>query len=177
MDLGTRRQLRRERLRREHGTPAATIFKDETTAAWIALVMICVGVSAGSFGHMPIAHALERIYCTPVACASLPQALTGWAIAVAPLPVFLWRRDLAVYLGLLLVTFMSTLFVTSNQDIPVEINPIIDLWVLSLTYFVVGMLFVPLSLGISRLVRPSRRAVVVAAQHWLLLAVLVLWLA
>ena len=176
MDLGTRRRLRREQLRREYGT--TTVHTEYTTAAaWLAVALVLTGSSIGGFAHMPIGTALHELYCTPQSCATLPQALTGWAIAVAPLPVYLWHRAVAVHLGVFLLSFTGTLFVTSNDDIPVDANPVVDLWVLPLTYFLVGLLFVPLSIGISRLVRTGLRAPVVAAQHWLLLAGLILWLA
>jgi hypothetical protein len=176
MDLGTRRRLRREQLRREHG-PAPAIFKNETSAAWLALTTVLLGSAAGAFGHTPIAIALDELYCTPVWCATLPQALTGWAIVVAPLAVYLWRRDLAVYLGLFLLSFTYTLFITSDRNIPVDANLINGVWVLPVTCVLVGMLFAPLSIGISQFFTPDRRVLVAALQHWLLLALLILWLA
>lgn len=175
MDLGTRRRLRRERLRHEYGTGVEP--QEETGVAWVATVLIFVGMTAGIAGHMPIATALDGVYCTPTSCWVLPQALTGWAIAVAPLPLYLRHRNAAICLTALLASFMFTLFITSNQDIPVHANPITGVWVLPLTYFLVSLLFIPFSIGISRLVRPALRFAVVAVQHWLLLAGLVLWLA
>ena len=176
MDLGERRRLRREQLRSEHGTTKA-LAEDHTTTAWLAMALIIAGSTIGGFAHMPIATALSDLYCTPQSCAALPQVLTGWAIAVVPLPVYLWRRTAALHLGMFLGGFMGTLFITSNQDIPVDVNPTTALWALPLTYFLVGMLFVPFTLGLAWLVRPARRVVVVAVLHWLLLLVLILWLA
>jgi hypothetical protein len=175
MDLGSRKRLQREQLRREYGT--VKVEGDYPGTIWLSVALLLLGCTVGGFAHMPIATGLHQLYCTPQACATLPQALTGWAIAVAPLVVYLWSRTAAVHLGMLLLGCTGTLFVTSNDDVPVEINPVFDLWVLPLTYFLVGLLFVPLSLGISRLAKPGWRATTVAGQHWLLLAGLVAWLA
>ncbi|MDX8037559.1 hypothetical protein SK803_45820 [Lentzea sp. BCCO 10_0856] len=176
MDLGERRRLRREQLRTEHGT-TEVIHRDDPRVAVLVVTLVIAGSMIGGFAHMPIGTALNDLYCTPESCTALPQVLTGWAIAVAPLPVYLWHRTAALYLGVFLGGFMGTLFITSNQDIPVDVNPITGLWALPLTYFLVGMLFVPFTIGIAWLVRPARRVAAVAVPHWLLLAGLILWLA
>jgi hypothetical protein len=150
-DLGTRKRLRREQLRVEHGTTA--IAREDTTIAWLVVTLIVAGSMIGGFGHMPIATALHEAYCTPQDCATLPQVLTGWAIAMAPLALYAWWRTAAVDLALFLAGFMGTLFITSNQDFPVDTNPVVDLWVLPLTYFLTALLFVPICIGIWRLVR------------------------
>jgi hypothetical protein len=151
MDLGTRRRLRREQLRRDHGTEP--IPRQDTAVAWLVVVLIVAGSMIGGFAHMPIATALNRLYCTSESCATLPQLLTGWATAVAPLAVYFWHRQTAFYLGLLLAGFTGTLFITSNEDILVDANPLTGLWVLPLTYFLTALLFVPVCVGVWRLVR------------------------
>jgi hypothetical protein len=157
MDLGTRRRLRRERLRREHGTTRPEVVQDSAVSAVVVALVVTASI-AGGVAHMPIATALHRLYCTPEDCAALPQVLTGLAIALTPPAVYLWRLDAAFYLGLLQAGFMGSLFITSNQDVPVEINPIVDLWVLPLTYFLMALVVVPMGLTIWRMARPGAPA-------------------
>ncbi|MCP2247052.1 hypothetical protein [Lentzea aerocolonigenes] len=169
MDLGDRRRQRRERLRNEYGT-AKVSQADDNTIALIAFAVLLLGILAGFILQEQIAGALRQAYCTPVSCQVLPQALTGWAIAVAPLPVFFWHRNAAFYLGMFLVGLMGTFFITAARSYD-------GLWLLPIVYFVVGLLFVPFSLWIARLAAPGWRAAAVAGQHWLLLVSFVLWLA
>ncbi|KJK51333.1 hypothetical protein UK23_07545 [Lentzea aerocolonigenes] len=136
MDLGERRRSRREQLRRKHGT-TPLVRQDTAVAALVLTVIVAVSV-AGGVAHMPIATALNDLYCTPAGCASLPQVLTGLAVAAAPLAVFFWRRDAAFYLYLLLAGFAGTVFITSNQDVMND-----GLWALPLTYFLTSLLVVP----------------------------------
>lgn len=131
----------------------------------IGFALFAFGFQTTAIFREEFTSALTQVYCTPEVCLTLPQVLTGWAIAMAPLPVYFWDRRAALYLGLFLVGLIGALFITT------------DLWVLPLSYFLVGLLFVPISFGIARLVEPGRRTLVVAAQHWLLLAGLLLWLA
>jgi hypothetical protein len=171
MDLGDRRRQRREQLRKEYGTEKVS-QTDDNTIALIAFVGLLLGILGGFVLQEQIAGALNQAYCTPRSCQVLPQALTGWAIAVAPLPVFLWHRNAAFYLGMFLVGLMGTFFITAAQGGTAD-----GLWLLPLVYFVVGLLFVPFSLGISRLAAPGWRAAAAAGQHWMLLVSFVLWLA
>lgn len=169
MDLGDRRRQRREQLRKEYGT-AKVSQVDDNTVALIAFVALLVGILGGFVLQQQLAGALNQAFCTPTSCQVLPQALTGWAIAVVPLPVFLWHRNAAFYVGTLLVGLMGTFFITAARSYE-------GLWLLPLVYFVVGLLFVPFSLWISRLAAPGWRAAAVAGQHWMLLVSFVLWLA
>lgn len=140
--------------------------KERNSPAAIAFATLFAGVQISGIWAEEIATALSQAYCTPEICLALPQALTGWTLAVAPLLVSLWRRDAAIYLATFLAGLMGTLYLAVN-----------DLWVPPLAFFLVGLVFVPISLGVSRLAKPGWRAVVVAGQHWLLLAGLILWLA
>lgn len=171
MDLGDRRRQRREQLRKEYGT-AKVSETDDNTIALIAVVALLLGILGGFVLQEQIAGALRLVYCTPTSCQVLPQALTGWAIAAVPLPVFLWNRNAAFYLGTLLVGLMGTFFITAAQGGAAD-----GLWLLPIVYFVVGLLFVPFSLWIARLAAPGWRAAAVAGQHWMLLVSFVLWLA
>ena len=165
MDVGERRRLQRERRRKEHGTTKVS-REEGTSPALIAFALLAFGIQTGGIWREEIITALIRVYCTPESCLTLPQALTGWAIAVAPLPVYLWHRRAAFYLGSFLLGLVGV-FITLGGG----------LWVLPLSYFLVGALFVPISIAVSLLARPEWRTPVVAAQHWLLLAGLILWLA
>ncbi|GGU69729.1 hypothetical protein [Lentzea flava] len=132
----------------------------------IAFGMLAFGVATGGIWAQEIGTALDQVYCTPQSCLTLPQVLIGWAVAVTPLLVSLWSRAAAIYLGVFLLGMTATLLIATGGT-----------WVLPQACLLVGLLFVPISLGVARLAGPGRRAVVVAGQHWLLLAGLILWLA
>ena len=128
--------------------------------------MAFFGFQTAAIWGEEIPAALDRLYCTPQSCLTLPQALIGWAVAVTPLAVYLWNRRATIYLSAFLVGLMGTLFIASGGR-----------WVVPLSFFLVGLVFVPISVGISRWAAPGWRAVAVVGQHWLLLAGLILWLA
>jgi hypothetical protein len=134
--------------------------------AFIAFAMLAFGFQTAAIFAEEISTGLDRLYCTPESCLTLPQALIGWAFAVAPLPVYLWDRRAALYVSSFLVGLMGMLLIASSGR-----------WVVPLSFFLVGLVFVPISVGISRWADPGRRALVVAGEHWLLLVGLILWLA
>ncbi|MGW4208646.1 hypothetical protein ACWEIJ_11725 [Lentzea sp. NPDC004789] len=160
MGSGDKRRLRRQRQRGGRDT------EQKNSPAFIAFALLVTGFQTGAIWAEEIPAALDRLYCTPEFCLTLPQALIGWAVAVAPLLVLLWRRDVAIYLGAFLAGLMGMLLIASDGN-----------WVVPQAFFGVGLVFMPISLGLSRLAKPGWRAVAVAGQHWLLLAGLVLWLA
>lgn len=160
MRKGDSRRLRRQRRRARQNS------REENHPAFIAFALLAFGFQTGAIWAEEIPSVLDRLYCTPASCLTLPQALIGWALAVAPLPVYLWHRRAAIYLSTFLVGLMGILLIASSGR-----------WVVPLSFFLVGLVFVPVSVGISRWAEPGRRAVVVAGQHWLLLAGLILWLA
>ncbi len=176
-----RRKVQRERERREqvqlgpeeHEQDKPAEPGRDATHVWLPMTLMIVGCAAAVAWHRPVATALDQLYCTPLSCVALPQALTAWAIAALPLLVALWRLTVAIYVGLFAGCFMLTFVLAAGQDGSVGAG----LWVLGLTYVLAGMLFVPLSIGISRLFRPSRRVLAMAVQHWLLLTGLIIWLA
>ncbi|MET8760506.1 hypothetical protein [Lentzea sp. NPDC004782] len=160
MGGGDKRRLRRQRQLGEQDTG------QKNSPAFIAFALLVAGFQTGGIWAEEIPAALDRLYCTPEFCLALPQALIGWAIAVAPLLVLLWRRDVAIYSSAFLAGLMGMLLIASDGS-----------WVVPSAFFGVGLVFVPISLAISRLAKPGWRAVAVAGQHWLLLAGLILWLA
>lgn len=138
----------------------------EYNPVFVSFALLFFGVQTAAIWAEDIPLVLDRLYCTPESCLTLPQALIGWTLAVVPLLALLWSRDAAIYWGVFLVGLMGVLLIKSGGQ-----------WVVPLSFFGVGLVVVPISLGISRLAEPGRRAVVVAGQHWLLLAGLILWLA
>lgn len=132
--------------------------------------MLVAGAQTAGIWLDEIFTGLSQVYCTPEYCLQLPLALTGWAFAAALLPLYLWHRNAALYVSVCLIGLMGVLFIAADKDIT-------GLWMLPLSFFLVGLLFVPISLGIWRLAQPGWRAAAVAGQHWLLLAGLILWLA
>lgn len=144
--------------------------KQRNSPATIAFAMLVAGVQTAGIWLDEIFTGLGQVYCTPAYCLPLPLALTGWALAVALMPLYVWRRDVARYVAVFLASFLGVLFFAADKDV-------FGLWMLPLSFFVVGLVFVPASILFSTLARPGWRAVAVAGQHWLVLAGLILWLA
>lgn len=144
--MGSRDRRRLRRQRRRDGQETG----QKNSPAFIAFALLATGFQTGGIWAEEIPAALDRLYCTSEFCRTLPQVLIGWAVAVAPLLVLLWRRDAAIYLGAFLAGLMGVLLIASDGS-----------WVVPPAFFGVGLVFVPISLGLSRLAEPGRRAVVV----------------
>ncbi len=157
----------KRRLRRQRRLGKKDAEKAGNSPAFIAVALLVAGVQLGGVLQEPLAAGLSELYCTPEYCLTLPQALTGWALAVVPLLVYLWHLQATIYVSALLVGLMATVYLIAPDG----------LLALPTAFFLVGMVFVPISVGISRLAEPGWRAVAVAGQHWLLLAGLITWLA
>lgn len=142
---------------------------------WLAFGFLLAGVIIGGFAHVPVGALFGTLYCGPADCYALPLALSGWALAALPAALLLVAPRYAAHLCAFILGLIATYFVTAAGDHPVAEG----LWPLPLTYFLVGLLAVPASAGLAvALARgPIARLGVAALFHWVLVAVLIVWLA
>ncbi|MEV6240931.1 hypothetical protein [Lentzea sp. NPDC051838] len=82
----------------------------------IGFAMFAFGFQTTAIWREEFGSVLDQVYCTPEQCLSVPQILTGCAVAAAPVIVSIWHRQAAIYLGLFLAGLMGMLLIATGQD-------------------------------------------------------------